>query len=99
MPTILRVYLNFSLSDLVCYRRRLRMEGERMLTVEEAAHRLGAHEQTVRRWLRDHRLTGYMPGGTKLGYRIPAREVERLLRLPNNAVERHFAAWCSQTGS
>ena len=43
------------------------MEGERMLTVEEAAHRLGAHEQTVRRWLRDHRLTGYKSYNAAIG--------------------------------
>jgi excisionase family DNA binding protein len=56
------------------------MEDERMLTVEEAARRLGAHAQTIRSWLRTGKLKGHMPGGTKLGYRIPAREVERLLR-------------------
>ena len=50
-----------------------------MLTVEQAAERLQAHPQTVRKWLRDGKLKGVMPGGTKLGYRIPEAEVERLL--------------------
>jgi excisionase family DNA binding protein len=52
---------------------------ERMLTVEQAAELLQAHQQTVRRWLRDGKLKGRMPGGTKLGYRIPESEVTRLL--------------------
>ena len=55
------------------------METERMLTVEQAAELLQAHPQTVRRWLRDGKLKGRMPGGTKLGYRIPESEVKRLL--------------------
>jgi excisionase family DNA binding protein len=49
------------------------------MTVAEAAARLRANEQTVRKWLREGKLVGVMPGGTKLGYRIPASEVERLL--------------------
>lgn len=53
---------------------------ERMYTVKEAATRLGAKEETVRRWLRAGKIKGAMPGGQKLGYRIPASEVERVLR-------------------
>lgn len=53
---------------------------ERMYTVKEAAERLKANPETIRRWLRDGRLKGVMPGGQKLGYRIPASEVERVLR-------------------
>ena len=55
------------------------MESERFLTVTEVAAILKANPQTVRRWLRDGRLHGVMPGGTKLGYRIPESEVRRLL--------------------
>jgi excisionase family DNA binding protein len=55
------------------------MEGEQLLTVKEVAERLRANPQTVRRWLRDGKLKGVMPGGEKLGYRIPASEVTRLL--------------------
>lgn len=53
---------------------------ERMYTVKEAAARLGAKEETIRRWLRDGKIRGAMPGGQKLGYRIPVSEVERVLR-------------------
>jgi excisionase family DNA binding protein len=52
---------------------------ERMLTVPQVAERLGANPNTIRRWLREGRIKGVMPGGTKLGYRIPESEVERLL--------------------
>jgi excisionase family DNA binding protein len=54
------------------------MEEERLLTVKEVAERLRANPQTVRRWLREGKLRGRMPGGEKLGYRIPESEVERL---------------------
>ncbi len=56
------------------------MEDDRLLTVKEVAERLRANPQTVRRWLREGRLKGVMPGGEKLGYRIPASEVTRLLK-------------------
>jgi excisionase family DNA binding protein len=55
------------------------MEGERMLTVQEVARRIGSTEETVRRWIRVGHIKGVMPGGQKLGYRIPESEVERLL--------------------
>ena len=42
--------------------------------------RIRAHPQTVRAWLRSGKLKGYLPGGKKLGYRVPASEVERFLR-------------------
>ncbi len=55
------------------------MDDERMLTVPEVAQKLGANPYTIRRWLREGRIKGVMPGGTKLGYRIPESEVRRLL--------------------
>lgn len=51
-----------------------------MYTVREVAERLGATDETVRRWLRSGKLRGIMPGGQRLGYRIPASELERLLQ-------------------
>jgi excisionase family DNA binding protein len=59
----------------------------RMLTVEQAAERLQAHPQTVRKWLRDGKLKGVMPGGTKLGYRIPEAEIERMLNPDASAID------------
>jgi excisionase family DNA binding protein len=56
------------------------MEGDRLLTVGEVAERLRTTPETVRRWMRAGRLNGVRLGGTKLGWRIPASEVERLLK-------------------
>ena len=54
-------------------------EGEPLLTVEEVAKRIRTSGATVRRWLREKKLRGVRPGGTRLGWRIPASEVDRLL--------------------
>ena len=61
------------------------MEHDHMLTVDEAAEQLRANPQTVRRWLREKKLRGVMPGGKKLGYRIPETEIKRLLGMDNDA--------------
>jgi excisionase family DNA binding protein len=60
----------------------MKAQGERMLTVRQAAERLGTHQDTIRRWLRSGKIRGKMPGGTKLGYRIPESEITRLLPTP-----------------
>jgi excisionase family DNA binding protein len=54
-------------------------EPGRFVTVNEAAERLRVHPQTVRLWLRQGKLKGRLIGGTKSGYRIPERELTRLL--------------------
>jgi excisionase family DNA binding protein len=51
---------------------------EPMLTVKEAAERLKTTTTTVRRWIKSGKLVGQMPGGNKLGYRIPESEISRL---------------------
>ncbi len=56
------------------------MQDESMLTVAEAAARLKISQETVRIWLREGRMQGYRPGGDKIGWRIPATEVERAMR-------------------
>jgi excisionase family DNA binding protein len=61
-------------------RKEAPMQDEQLLTVKEVAERLRANPQTVRRWLREGKLGGVMPGGEKLGYRIPESEVRRLLQ-------------------
>lgn len=55
------------------------MNEERLLTVREVAERVRTSEETIRRWLKSGRLRGVRPGGTKLGWRIPTSEVDRLL--------------------
>lgn len=53
---------------------------ERLLTVREVADRLRSSPETVRRWLRQGKIRGFRPGGTKLGYRVPESELQRFLR-------------------
>lgn len=53
---------------------------ERVLKVAEAAEQLQVPPATVRRWIREGKLRATMLGGTKTGYRIPAGEVERVMR-------------------
>jgi excisionase family DNA binding protein len=57
------------------------MNEQRLLTVREVAERLRSSPETVRRWLRQGRLRGFRPGGTKLGYRVPESELQRFLRV------------------
>lgn len=52
---------------------------EQLLTVHDVAARLKITPETVRRWLRTGKLHGALPGGDKMGYRIPEGEVARLL--------------------
>ena len=52
---------------------------DRLLTVPEVAARLRVSEYTVREWLRDRKLKGYRPGGTKAGWRIREADVDRFL--------------------
>jgi excisionase family DNA binding protein len=57
------------------------MNDQRLLTVREVAERLRSSPETVRRWLRQGKLRGFRPGGTKLGYRVPESELQRFLRV------------------
>ena len=50
-----------------------------MLTVREAAERIRANPESVRRWLRQGKIRGTLPAGDRLGWRIPESEVERFL--------------------
>lgn len=53
---------------------------DRLLRVEDVAERMQASTYTVRRWLREGRLHGILPGGKKLGYRISEAELERFIQ-------------------
>jgi excisionase family DNA binding protein len=48
--------------------------------VREVAERLRSSPETVRRWLRQGKLRGFRPGGTKLGYRVPESELQRFIQ-------------------
>ena len=51
-----------------------------MLTVKQVAARLQIGQVTVLRWLRSGKLLGVKPGGTRIGWRVPVTEVERVER-------------------
>lgn len=49
------------------------------LSVESVARIFDVHVYTVRLWIKHGRLEAFLPGGRSKGWRIPTREVERLL--------------------
>jgi excisionase family DNA binding protein len=58
------------------------MIDDRLLTVTEAAGRLRANPETIRRMLRDGRLRGSQPLGKRGGWRIADSELRRLIADP-----------------
>ena len=64
------------------------MNEQRLLTVREVAERLRSSHETVRRWLRQGKLRGFRPGGTKLGYRVAESELQRFIALAQSTEER-----------
>jgi excisionase family DNA binding protein len=72
------------------------MHDQQLLTVREVAERLRSSPETVRRWLRQGKLRGFRPGGTKLGYRVSEQELQRFLRV---AGERDTPPRISNSGS
>lgn len=56
------------------------MEERQTLTTKQVASRLQVGEITVLRWLRSGKLHGFKPGGTRIGWRVPLAEVERMER-------------------
>jgi excisionase family DNA binding protein len=64
------------------------MTEQRLLTVREVAERIRSSPETVRRWLRQGKLRGFRPGGTKLGYRVPESELQRFLQAQQEGAER-----------
>ena len=53
---------------------------DRLLTVIEAAERLRLNPETIRRWLRDGRLSRVWLGSDKAGWRISERDLDAFLR-------------------
>jgi excisionase family DNA binding protein len=64
------------------------MDEQRLLTVREVAERLRSSPETVRRWLRQGKLRGFRPGGTKLGYRVPESELQRFINVAQRTQEQ-----------
>ena len=60
------------------------MVDDRMLMVPEVAARLRVTEQAVREWLRTGKLRGYRPGGTRVGWRVRASDLEQFLEASAN---------------
>jgi excisionase family DNA binding protein len=65
------------------------MDDQRLLTVREVAERIRSAPETVRRWLRQGKLRGFRPGGTKLGYRVPESELQRFIQQSQAEERRH----------
>ena len=59
------------------------MADDRLLTVAEAAHLIGAKPRTVRRWIDDGRLTAYVVGPTR---RIRIKQADVAALLPPTCV-------------
>lgn len=51
-----------------------------MLTVKQVAARLQIGQITVLRWLRSGKLRGVKPGGSRIGWRVPELEVQKVER-------------------
>lgn len=58
--------------------------GERYLTVAQAAQVIGTTDYTIRRWIREQKIKAFMPGGYKLGYKIPVSEIKLLMHATDN---------------
>jgi excisionase family DNA binding protein len=52
------------------------MNGDELLTVQEADARLKMSPEIVRRWLRCGKLQGYWLGGDRGGYRLAESDLE-----------------------
>ena len=56
------------------------MPNGELLTVQQVAERLKMNPETVRRWLRQGKLRGYLLGGDRSGYRVAADDLDAFIR-------------------
>jgi excisionase family DNA binding protein len=63
------------------------MLGNELLTVQEVAARLKMNPETVRRWLREGKLRGYLLGGDRGGYRVAESDLNAFLAARRNQGE------------
>jgi excisionase family DNA binding protein len=61
---------------------RFNLSQERLLTVKEAAYRLGKSPFTIRTWLRSGLLRGWQPGGLHCSLMVSEASVEELMIQP-----------------
>lgn len=54
-------------------------EDDELLTVAEVAQRLKLHQETIRRWIREGKLTAIRLGRTQAGYRIRTSDLQLFL--------------------
>jgi excisionase family DNA binding protein len=62
--------------------QHLNLGKERLLTVKEAAYRLGKNPGAVRAWLHCGRLSGWQPGGHGCSLMVSEASLEEMLILP-----------------
>jgi excisionase family DNA binding protein len=55
-----------------------------LLTVQQVAARLKMNPETVRRWLREGKLRGYLLGGDRGGYRVAEQDLEAFIHSRGN---------------
>ena len=60
------------------------MPNGELLTVQQVAARLKMNPETVRRWLREGKLRGYLLGGDRAGYRVAEQDLEAFIRARGN---------------
>lgn len=55
------------------------MSSEKLLTVPEVALRLRVHPETIRRWLRTQKLSGFRVGEDRAGWRVPEVDLAKFI--------------------
>jgi excisionase family DNA binding protein len=55
-----------------------------LLTVQQVAARLKLNPETVRRWLREGKLRGYLLGGDRSGYRVAEHDLDAFISSRGN---------------
>jgi excisionase family DNA binding protein len=55
-----------------------------LLTVQQVAVRLKMNPETIRRWLREGKLRGYLLGGDRSGYRVAEQDLDAFIRARGN---------------
>jgi excisionase family DNA binding protein len=68
------------------------MTDETYYTVKQIAELLHVHPETVRQWIRSGELRGFLMGGTKSGFRVPASELNAFIERRKRGESSAWAA-------